>query len=93
MPGGPGVRVDTAIYGGYIVPSQYDSLIAKLIVHGTNRSEAIMKMRHALEEFIIEGPNTTIPFHKKVLHNPDFVSGNFDTTFTEKINNFHQEKT
>jgi acetyl-CoA carboxylase biotin carboxylase subunit len=93
VPGGPGVRVDTAIYGGYVVPSQYDSLIAKLIVHGTNRSEAIMKMRHALDEFIIEGLHTTIPFHKKVLHNPDFISGKFDTNFTEKINNVHQEKT
>jgi acetyl-CoA carboxylase biotin carboxylase subunit len=64
LPGGPGVRVDTAIYDGYVIPSHYDSLIAKLIVHGKDRTEAIMKMRRALDEFIIEGVNTTIPFHK-----------------------------
>lgn len=86
LPGGPGVRVDTAIYNGYVIPSHYDSLIAKLIVYGKDRSEAIMKMKSALEEFIIEGVNTTIPFHKKVLNNPDFISGNFHTTFIEKLN-------
>jgi acetyl-CoA carboxylase biotin carboxylase subunit len=86
MPGGPGVRVDTAIYNGYTIPSHFDSLIAKLIVHGKDRSDAIMKMRSALEEFIIEGVNTTIPFHKKVLNNPDFISGNFYTNFIEKMN-------
>ncbi|MCG2720898.1 MAG: acetyl-CoA carboxylase biotin carboxylase subunit, partial [Thermodesulfovibrionales bacterium] len=64
LPGGPGVRVDTAIYQGYTIPSQYDSLIAKLIVHGKDRSDAIAKMKRALAEFIIEGVNTTIPFHK-----------------------------
>jgi len=85
FPGGPGVRVDTAIYNGYIIPSHYDSLIAKLIVYGKDRSEAIMKMRSALEEFIIEGVNTTIPFHKKVLNNPDFISGHFHTNFIEKL--------
>lgn len=86
LPGGPGVRVDTAIYSGYVIPPHYDSLIAKLIVHGKDRAEAIAKMRGALDEFIIEGINTTIPFHQKVMRNPDFISGNFDTTFTEKIN-------
>jgi acetyl-CoA carboxylase, biotin carboxylase subunit len=86
LPGGPGVRVDTAIYDGYIIPSHYDSLIAKLIVHGRDRMEAIAKMKRALDEFIIEGINTTIPFHKRVLNNPDFVSGNFTTLFVEKIN-------
>jgi acetyl-CoA carboxylase biotin carboxylase subunit len=86
MPGGPGVRVDTAIYNGYTIPSHFDSLIAKLIVHGKDRSDAIMKMRSALEEFIIEGVNTTIPFHKKVLTNPDFINGNFYTNFIEKMN-------
>ncbi|MFZ5907368.1 MAG: acetyl-CoA carboxylase biotin carboxylase subunit [Nitrospirota bacterium] len=87
IPGGPGVRVDTAIYQGYVIPSQYDSLIAKLIVHGRDRAEAIQKMKRALTEFIIEGVNTTIPFHKKVLSNPDFISGNFNTQFLEKMNN------
>jgi len=86
LPGGQGVRVDTAIYSGYVIPSQYDSLIAKLIVHGNNRAEAITKMRRALDEFIIEGIKTTIPFHKKVLNNPEFINGNFDTNFVEKIN-------
>jgi acetyl-CoA carboxylase biotin carboxylase subunit len=91
LPGGPGVRVDTAIYCGYVVPSHYDSLIAKLIVHGKDRTEAIAKMRRALDEFIIEGVNTTIPFHKKVLNNPDFISGNFTTNFVEKMNSFSRE--
>lgn len=86
MPGGPGVRVDTAIYSGYTIPSHFDSLIAKLIVHGKDRSDAVMKMRSALEEFVIEGVNTTIPFHKRVLNNPDFISGNFYTNFVEKMN-------
>jgi acetyl-CoA carboxylase biotin carboxylase subunit len=85
LPGGPGVRVDTAIYNGYVVPSHYDSLIAKLIVHGKDRTEAIMKMRRALDEFVIEGVKTTIPFHKKVLLDPDFISGNFNTNFVEKM--------
>jgi len=86
LPGGPGVRVDTAIYSGYVIPPHYDSLIAKLIVHGKDRAEAIAIMRRALDEFIIEGINTTIPFHQRVMRNPDFISGNFDVTFIEKIN-------
>jgi acetyl-CoA carboxylase biotin carboxylase subunit len=86
LPGGPGVRVDAAIYNGYVIPSHYDSLIAKLIAYGKDRTEAIMRMRRALDEFIIEGVKTTIPFHKKVLNNPDFVSGNYNTNFVEKIN-------
>lgn len=89
LPGGPGVRVDTAIYDGYIIPSHYDSLIAKLIVHGKDRAEAIAKMKRALDEFIIEGVNTTIPFHKRVMNNPDFISGNFTTLFVEKINSLN----
>ncbi len=93
LPGGPGVRVDTAIYGGYLIPSHYDSLIAKLIVHGKNREEAITKMKRALDEFVIEGVNTTIPFHKKVMNNPDFISGNFNTNFIEKFNSSIQENT
>lgn len=86
LPGGPGIRVDTAIYSGYVIPSQYDSLIAKLIVHGKDRAEAIMKMKRALDEFIIEGIKTTIPFHKKVMNDPDFISGNFNTSFIQKMN-------
>jgi len=91
LPGGPGVRVDTAIYDGYVIPSHYDSLIAKLIVYGKDRSEAIAKMRRALDEFIIEGINTTIPFHKKVMNHPEFISGDFNTSFAEKINGNSQE--
>jgi acetyl-CoA carboxylase biotin carboxylase subunit len=91
LPGGPGVRVDTAIYSGYVIPSHYDSLIAKLIVHGKDRLEAIAKMKRSLDEFIIEGVNTTIPFHKKVLNNPEFIDGNFNTNFVEKINGNSQE--
>lgn len=90
IPGGPGVRVDTAIYTGYIIPPHYDSLIAKLIVHGKDRGEAIVRMRRSLDEFIIEGVRTTIPFYKKVLNHPDFIKGEFDTTFLEKMNSSSQ---
>ncbi len=86
LPGGPGVRVDTAAYCGWTVPSYYDSLIAKLIVHGKNRGEAISRMKRALDEFIIEGIKTTISFHKKVFIQPDFVKGEFNTGFIEKLN-------
>lgn len=85
QPGGPGVRVDTAAYSGWVVPSQYDSLVAKLIVHGKNRGEAIQMMKRALHEFIIEGIKTTIPFHKRVFNHPDFLSGDFNTGFAEKL--------
>ncbi len=84
-PGGPGVRVDTAAFTGWVVPSQYDSLIAKLIVHAKNREEAIARMRRALDEFVVEGIKTTIPFHKKVFSHPDFLKGNFNTDFIEKM--------
>jgi acetyl-CoA carboxylase biotin carboxylase subunit len=83
-PGGPGVRVDTAAYSGWTVPAHYDSLIAKVIVHGRDRQEAIAKMKRALSEFIIEGIKTTIPFYLKILDNPDFINGNFNTHFLEK---------
>jgi len=85
QPGGPGVRVDTAAYSGWAVPSQYDSLIAKLIVHDKTRKDAIEKMKCALNEFIIEGIKTTIPFHKKVFSHQDFVNGEFDTGFAERL--------
>jgi len=87
LPGGPGVRVDTAAYNGCVIPSHYDSLIAKLIVHGRDREEAIARMKRALDEFIVEGIKTTIPFHKKVLSDPDFIKGDFNTGFVEKMNN------
>ncbi|MBF0565525.1 MAG: acetyl-CoA carboxylase biotin carboxylase subunit [Nitrospirae bacterium] len=86
QPGGPGIRVDSSIYCGYTVPPHYDSLIAKLIAYGSNRKEAIDRMRRALGEYRIEGIKTTIPFHKTVLSNPDFISGNFDTGYLERVN-------
>ncbi|MBI4690801.1 MAG: acetyl-CoA carboxylase biotin carboxylase subunit [Nitrospirae bacterium] len=91
LPGGPGVRVDTAAYSGWTVPPHYDSLIAKIIVHGRNREEAISRMKRALDEFIIEGIKTTTPFHKKVCSHQNFLKGEFDTGFIEKINNSGQQ--
>jgi acetyl-CoA carboxylase, biotin carboxylase subunit len=83
-PGGPGVRVDTHIYAGYTVPPYYDSLLAKVIVHGNNRTEALARMRQALDSFIIEGVTTTIPFLGRVMRHPDFVAGRVDTKFLER---------
>ncbi|MCL0036948.1 ATP-grasp domain-containing protein, partial [Thermodesulfovibrionales bacterium] len=85
-PGGYGVRVDTAAYTGWTVPPHYDPMIAKLIVHGEDREDAIAIMRRALDEFIIEGIKTNIPFHKKVFSHPDFIKGYFNTNFVDKIN-------
>jgi acetyl-CoA carboxylase biotin carboxylase subunit len=84
--GGPGVRVDTAVYSGWSVPAQYDSLIAKLIVHGRDRQEAVSRMRRALEEFVVEGIRTTVDFHKKVLEEGDFLNGHYNTGLLEKMN-------
>jgi acetyl-CoA carboxylase biotin carboxylase subunit len=83
-PGGPGVRVDTHIYDGYTVPPYYDSLLAKVIVHGNGRAEALARMRQALDSFIIEGVTTTIPFLSRVITHPDFVAGRVDTKFLER---------
>jgi len=85
MPGGHGVRVDTHVYSGYTIPPNYDSMIAKLIVTAETRPEAIAKMSRALDEFYIEGIKTTIPFHKKLMEHPDFVSGNYTTKFLENF--------
>jgi acetyl-CoA carboxylase biotin carboxylase subunit len=84
VPGGHGVRVDTHAYAQYTIPPYYDSLIAKLIVHGKTREEALTKMQRALGEFVIEGIHTTIGFHQKVIATPEFRSGKFDTTFVER---------
>jgi acetyl-CoA carboxylase biotin carboxylase subunit len=83
-PGGPGVRVDTHVYAGYTVPPYYDSLLAKLIVHGRDRAEALARMAQALDSFILEGVKTTIPFLARVIRHPDFVAGNVDTKFLER---------
>ncbi len=84
LPGGPGVRVDTHCYGGYLVPPNYDSMIAKLIVHAPTRDQAIARMLRALDEFVIEGVKTTIPLHKRILKHPKFVAGDFTTKFLEQ---------
>ncbi|MGI8547812.1 MAG: acetyl-CoA carboxylase biotin carboxylase subunit [Gemmatimonadaceae bacterium] len=83
-PGGPGVRLDTHVYTGYTVPPYYDSLLAKLIVQGRNREEALRRMQIALESFIVEGVTTTIPFLARVMQNPRFQAGEVDTKFIER---------
>jgi acetyl-CoA carboxylase biotin carboxylase subunit len=83
-PGGPGVRVDTHIYAGYEVPPYYDSLLAKVIVHGNDRTEALARMGQALDSFILEGVVTTIPFLSRVIRHPAFVAGEVDTKFLER---------
>jgi acetyl-CoA carboxylase, biotin carboxylase subunit len=85
VPGGPGVRVDTAAYRDYVVPPHYDSLIAKLIVNGANREEAIARGRRALELFIIEGVKTSIPLHRAILDDPRFIAGNLSTRFLDEF--------
>ena len=85
LPGGPGVRVDTAAFAGWKVPMQYDSLIAKLVVHGRDRTEAIKRMKRALEEFKVEGISTTVDFHKRIMENGEFLSGNFNTGLVERM--------
>ncbi len=84
FPGGFGVRIDSHSYNEYVIPPYYDSLIAKMIVWGTDRIHAIRRAKRALEEFKIEGIKTTIPFHMQVLENENFINGNFDTSFIEK---------
>ena len=82
-PGGHGVRVDTHVYAGYTIPPNYDSMIAKLIVTGRNRSQAIERMKRALDEFVIEGVKTTIPFHQQLMVHSDYVTGSYTTKFME----------
>lgn len=84
LPGGNGIRIDTAIYNGYIIPPYYDSMIAKLIVHGATRNEAIAKMKRALEELVIDGVETNRDFLFDIIRKPNFIRGNFDTSFIEK---------
>jgi acetyl-CoA carboxylase biotin carboxylase subunit len=83
VPGGFGIRVDTHAYAAYQIPPFYDSLLAKIISHGYDREEALNQMIRALEEFIIEGINTTIPFHQQLLNHPQFIKGDFNTHFLE----------
>ncbi|MDR7130716.1 acetyl-CoA carboxylase biotin carboxylase subunit [Algoriphagus sp. 4150] len=83
IPGGRGVRIDSHVYAGYVIPPNYDSMIAKLIVSGQSREEVIVRMKRALEEFVIDGIKTTIPFHIALLENEQFKAGNFTTKFLE----------
>lgn len=83
LPGGIGVRIDSHVYAGYVIPPNYDSMIAKLIVSGQSREEVIVRMKRALEEFVIDGIKTTIPFHLALLDDPEFKAGNFTTKFLE----------
>jgi len=85
VPGGLGVRVDSALYAGYQVPPHYDSMIAKLIVHGANRNECLMRLRRSLEEFIIDGLETTIPFHQRLMSAPEFINGEYDIHWLERF--------
>jgi acetyl-CoA carboxylase biotin carboxylase subunit len=82
-PGGHGVRLDTHVYAGYVIPPNYDSMIAKLITSAQTREEAINKMKRALDEFVIEGVKTTIPFHRQLMTHPDYLAGNYTTKFME----------
>ncbi|MFQ6018052.1 MAG: acetyl-CoA carboxylase biotin carboxylase subunit [Kiloniellaceae bacterium] len=84
-PGGLGVRVDSGLYSGYRVPAHYDSLIAKLIVHGQTRNECLMRLRRALEEFVIDGVETTIPLHRKLIVASDFINGDYDIRWLERF--------
>ena len=83
-PGGMHVRVDSGLYAGYRVPPYYDSMIAKLIVYGTTRNGALRRLRRALEEFVIEGPTTTIPLHQALLDDPDFQAGDYTIKWLEE---------
>jgi acetyl-CoA carboxylase biotin carboxylase subunit len=85
LPGGPGVRVDTAAYPGWVVPPHYDSLIAKLVVHHRTRDMAIARMKRALEAMIVEGIETTVPIHQQVFADPDFIAGNISTSFMDRF--------
>jgi acetyl-CoA carboxylase biotin carboxylase subunit len=85
IPGGHGIRVDTHVYQGYVIPPYYDSMIAKLIAVAQTREEVIAKMKRALEEFVIEGVKTTIPFHLKLLEDENFIKGKYTTKFLEEF--------
>ncbi len=91
IPGGTGVRVDTAAYAEGVIPPYYDSLIAKLVVRGRDRAEAISRMSRALEMFVVEGIYTSIPLHRRIMADPDFHAGNFDTSFMERFLNQPKE--
>jgi len=82
-PGGLGVRVDSALYAGYVMPPYYDSMVAKLIVSGTTRNECLMRLRRSLEEFVVGGIDTTIPLHRRLIAAPAFLNGDYDIRWLE----------
>jgi acetyl-CoA carboxylase biotin carboxylase subunit len=84
-PGGLGVRVDSAVYAGYRVPPHYDSLIAKLVVYGATRNECLMRLRRALQEYVVDGVETTIPLHQQLVQDPDFLNGDYDIHWLERF--------
>lgn len=84
------MRVDTAAYTDSVIPPYYDSLVAKLIAYGKDRCEAIQRMKRALDMFVVEGIQTTIPLHEQILNHPDFINGKFDTAFLSKLNHHEQ---
>ena len=84
-PGGHGVRVDSHVYSGYKIPPYYDSMVGKLIIYGKDREEALARCKRALDEFIVEGIKTTIPFAHHIVSNPDFAAGKYNTGFLEKL--------
>ena len=90
-PGGLGVRVDSGIYSGYTIPPTYDSMVAKLIVYGRTRNGCLMRLRRALEEFVVEGVKTTIPLHERLISDPDFIDGNYNIHWLEKFIKRNQE--
>ena len=92
IPGGPGIRVDTAVYQGYEIPPYYDSMIGKLIVHGKNREEAIAKMTWALSEFIVDGVATNVDFQLKLIRRPEFLEGNYDNGFLNRTDILADER-
>jgi acetyl-CoA carboxylase biotin carboxylase subunit len=85
LPGGPGVRVDTAAHPECRIPPYYDSMIAKLITRGNNRMEAISRMRRSLEVMVVEGIRTNIPLHRRIINDPDFIRGNLDTGYLDRL--------
>jgi acetyl-CoA carboxylase, biotin carboxylase subunit len=90
-PGGLGVRVDSALYSGYTIPPNYDSLIAKLIVHGKNRTDCLLRLRRSLEEYVISGVSTTIPLHAELIENQDIIDGTYDIHWLERYLEEHEE--
>jgi acetyl-CoA carboxylase biotin carboxylase subunit len=84
-PGGYGIRVDSALYPGYTVPSQYDSLVAKLIAYGRTREECVMRLKRALHEYVIDGIETNIPLHRRLLDEPDFIANAYDVHWLERL--------